>query len=459
LLLSAARRLHTVSADLARATYLDALVAAIWAHDMGSSPEVRAVAEAARMAPPGPVPPRVLDVLLDAVALRATEGYAAAAPALTRALDMVLALDAGGHGSDRWHWLAGGRIGQIIAMEVWDFESWQELAARQVQFSRTTGALMHLTFALNYQARTHILAGELRAAERLIEEDHLIAEATGNTPIADTAMLLAAWRGQEQQAAELVETVSREATEHGASRLISLTDYANLVLYNGLGRSDVAHEAGRQAFRRGPMGYGSHIVPELAESAARTGDTQLLADVLEWLSERAHTTPTEWVLGIETRVRALLNEGEQAEGCYRESIERLDRTRVRAQLARAHLLYGEWLRRENRRIDAREQLRTPHEMLDAMGAAAFAERARRELLATGETVRKRVSDTSTALTAQEAQVARLARDGLSNPEIAARLFISSRTVQYHLRKVFTKLGISTRSQLHRVLPADRDGVS
>jgi len=207
------------------------------------------------------------------------------------------------------------------------------------------------------------------------------------------------------------------------------------------------------------MGYGSHIVPELAESAARTGDTQLLADVLEWLSERAHTTPTEWVLGIETRVRALLNEGEQAEGCYRESIERLDRTRVRAQLARAHLLYGEWLRRENRRIDAREQLRTAHEMLDAMGAAAFAERARRELLATGETVRKRVSDTSTALTAQEAQVARLARDGLSNPEIAARLFISSRTVQYHLRKVFTKLGISTRSQLHRVLPADRDGVS
>ena len=456
LLLSAARRLHTVSADFARAAYLDALVAAIWAHDMGSSPEVRAAADAARTAPPGPVPPRVLDVLLDAVAMRVTEGYATAAPALTRALDMVLALDVGRDGSDRWQWVAGGRISQIIAMEVWDFESWRALAARQVQFSRETGALMHLTFALNYQARTHILAGELRAADRLIEEDHLIADATGNTPIADTAMMLAAWRGQEREASELIETVSREATERGADRLISLAAYASLVLHNGLGHSPAAHDAGRRAFEREAMGYSSHIVPELAESAARIGDTRLLTAVLEWLTECTRSTPTEWALSIDARVRALLSKGDVAEGCYRESIERLGRTRIRAQLARAHLLYGEWLRRENRRVDAREQLRTAHEMLEAMGAAAFAERARRELLATGETVRKRVSDTSDALTAQEAQVARLARDGLSNPEIGARLYISSRTVQYHLRKVFAKLGVSTRSQLHKVLPADPD---
>ena len=458
LLLSAARRLHTVNAELARTTYLDALVASIWAHDMGSSPEVRAVAEAARTAPPGPVPPRVLDVLLDAVAMRVTEGYAAAAPTLARALAMVLALDVGRDGSERWHWLAGGRIGQIIAMEIWDFESWHTLAARQVQFSRKAGALMHLTFALNYLARTQLLAGELRAADRLIEEDRLIAEATGNTPIADTAMMLMAWRGDEREASDLVETVTREATERGASRLLSLAAYASLVLYNGLGGSAAAHEAGRQAFERGAMGYGSHIVPELAESAARTGDTQLLLTIREWISDRARATPTEWVSGIEARVRALLSDGAEAEGCHRESIERLSRTRVRAQLARAHLLYGEWLRRENRRLDAREQLRTAHEMLAAMGAAAFAERARRELLATGETVRKRVSETTTALTAQEAQVARLARDGLSNPEIGARLFISSRTVQYHLHKVFIKLEISTRSQLHRVLPADPDEV-
>ena len=456
LLLSAARRLSAVGADTARAAYLDALVAAIWAHDMGSSPEVRAAAEAARLAPPGPVPPRVLDVLLDVVAMRVTDGYAAAAPALTRALDMVLALEASRDGADRWLWLAGGRIGQIIAMEIWDFESWYTLAARQVRSSRETGALMHLTFALNYLARTHILAGELRTADRLIEEDHLIADATGNTPIADTAMMLAAWRGQEQEASELIGAVSQEAAERGADRLVSLAAYASLVLYNGLGQSAAAHDAGRRAFERGAMGYGSHVVPELAESAARTGDTQLLSALLEWLAERTRATPSEWVLGIDARVRALLSEGEAAERCYRESIERLGRTRIRAQLARAHLLYGEWLRRANRRVDAREQLRTAHEMLEEMGAAAFAERARRELVATGETVRRRAGDTSDVLTAQEAQVARLAKDGLSNPEIGARLYISSRTVQYHLRKVFTKLGISTRSQLHRVLPADQD---
>jgi DNA-binding CsgD family transcriptional regulator len=457
LLLSAARRLQPVDAGLARATHLDALVAAIWASDP-SSPQVREAAEAARSAPPGPVPPRVLDVLLDAVALAVSEGYAAAATALTRALEMVLALEPGSGESDRWLWLAGGRISQIIAMELWDFESWHTLAARQVQFSRRTGALMHLTFALNYLARTHILVGELGAATRLVEEDHLIAEAAGNPPIADTAMMLAAWRGQEHEASELIETVSREATARAAPALVSRADYASSVLYNGLGRSTDAYHAARRAFERLPMGYGSHIVPELAEAAARTGDNHVLAAALEWPSERTRVTPADWMLGIEARARALLSDGHIAERCHQKSIERLSRTRVRAQLARAHLLYGEWLRRENRRADAREQLRTAHDMLEAMGAEAFAERARRELLATGETVRKRVSESSDALTAQEAQVARLARDGLSNPEIGARLFISSRTVQYHLRKVFTKLGISSRSQLYRVLPSDPDPV-
>ena len=455
LLLSAARRFEPVNVELARATYLDALTAAIWANEMASS-GVREAAEAARRAPRGPSPPRAVDVLLDAVALRMTAGYAVAAPALRRALDVVLALEVSTSESDRWLWLAGGRISQIIAMEIWDFESWHALSASQLQFSRDTGALMHLGFALNYRARTHILAGELAAATRLVEEDHLIAEAAGHSPIADTAMMLAAWRGQEQEASGLIDVVSREAAARGAPALGIRADYASSVLYNGLGRSAAAYDAARRAFAREPMGYGSHIVPELAEAAARTGDIQLLTAAREWLSERARATPTDWVLGIESRVRALRSEGAAAEECYRESIEMLGRTRVRAQLARTHLLYGEWLRRENRRADAREQLRTAHEMLEAMGADGFADRARRELLATGETVRKRASHTSDALTAQEAQVARLARDGLSNPEIGARLFISSRTVQYHLRKVFTKLGISSRSQLHRVLPSDAD---
>jgi ATP/maltotriose-dependent transcriptional regulator MalT len=231
------------------------------------------------------------------------------------------------------------------------------------------------------------------------------------------------------------------------------------VLYNGLGRHDAARDAARRAFERDPMGYGPFVVPELAEAASRTGDTALVRAALEWLSERTRVTPTEWALGIEARVRALLSEGGEAESLYRESIARLGRTRVRAELARAHLLYGEWLRRERRRGAAREQLRTAHDMLDAMGIGAFADRAWRELAATGEIACKRAVETRSELTAQEAQVARLARDGLSNPEIGARLFISARTVQYHLSKVFTKLAISSRGQLNRVLPADPDTVT
>jgi DNA-binding CsgD family transcriptional regulator len=224
------------------------------------------------------------------------------------------------------------------------------------------------------------------------------------------------------------------------------------VLYNGLGRHDAARDAAWRAFERDPVGRGPFLVTELAEAASRTGDAALVRAALEWLSERTAVTPTEWALGIEARVRALVSEGEAAERLYRESIARLGRTRLHVELARAHLLYGEWLRRERRRVDARQQLRTAHEMLTAMGVEAFADRARRELLATGETVRKRTVETRGELTAQEAQIARLARDGLSNPEIGVRLFISPRTVKYHLRKVFLKLGINSRTELGRVLP-------
>jgi ATP/maltotriose-dependent transcriptional regulator MalT len=236
--------------------------------------------------------------------------------------------------------------------------------------------------------------------------------------------------------------------------MVNFADYANSVLYNGLGRHDAARDAARRAFERDQLGHGPYVVPELAEAASRSGDLALVRVALEWLSERTRTAHTDWVLGIEARVRALLSEGDVAERLYRESIAHLARTRVRAELARAHLLYGEWLRRERRRVDAREQLRTAHDMLTAMGIEAFAERARRELLATGETTRKRATETGDELTAQETQIARLARNGLSNPEIGTRLFISPRTVQYHLRKIFAKLKISSRVELDRVLPAD-----
>jgi DNA-binding CsgD family transcriptional regulator len=452
LLLSTAKRLEPLDAGLARETHLEALGTAIWAGSADGSGGVGEAAEAARAAPPGPEPPRVVDVLLDAFALRLTEGYAAAAPLLTRALKLVLALDVASGEAGRWLWLTGRRAGAIIALELWDYESWHALVARQTQVARDTGALVQLQLALNILAWTHLVAGELTAAAQLFEEDRLIAEATGNPPIAYNEMLLAAWRGREAQASELIEATLQAPTAGGLG--VISASYASSVLNNGLGRYDAARDAAWRAFERDPVAHGPFLVPELAEAASRTGDLALVRAALGWLSERTRVTSSEWALGIEARVHALLSGGNTAERRYRESIARLGRTRLRAELARSHLLYGEWLRRENRRLDAREQLRTAHEMFAAMGAEAFAGRARRELLATGETVRKRTVETRGELTAQEAQIARLARDGLSNPEIGTRLFISVRTVQYHLHKVFTKLDIRSRSQLDRVLPSD-----
>jgi DNA-binding CsgD family transcriptional regulator len=457
LLLSAARRLEPVDADLARETHLEALWEAVmWAGDLDLPGGALEAAAAARAAPPGPDPPRVADVLLDALALRLTEGHAAAVPALRRALEMVLTLDVSFDEASRWLRLAGA----IIAFELWDAECWLALATRQVRVAREAGALVQLQFALNFLTIPHLHAGELATVARLIDEDSLLAEAAGNPAGAPNMMMLSAWQGREQEASELIEATVQAATVRGVGMLVNFAAYASSVLNNGLGRHDAARDAARRAFERGHLGIGPLIVPELVEAAARTGDETLVRAALQWLSERTRVSPTEWALGMEARVRALLSEGEDAESYYQESIGRLGRTRIRAELARAHLLYGEWLRRRGRRIEAREQLRTAHDMLDAMGIGAFAKRARRELAATGETARKRpvlgIVQASEALTGQEAQVARLARDGLSNPEIGARLFISSRTVQYHLGKVFTKLGISSRSQLHRVLPADPD---
>ena len=452
LLLSAARRLEPLNADLARDTHLEALEAAMWVGDLDITGGAREVAQAARAAPPAPEPPRVVDVVLDALALRFTEGYAVAAPGLTRALDLLLSVNVPNDQVGRRVWLAGGRASALVAPELWDAESWQSLAARQAQFARDTGALVHLQFALNLLAWTHLVAGELTTAALLLEEDRLIAEATGNPAIAYPQIVLAAWRGEEVQASELIEATLQEAATHALGTVVNYTAYASSVLYNGLGRHDAARDAAWQAFEGDHLGYGPFVVPELAEAASRTGDVVLVRAALEWMSERTRVTPTEWALGIEARVRALLSEGDAAERLYRESIERLSRTRIRVELARAHLLYGEWLRRENRRGDARKQLRTAHEMFAAMGTEAFADRARRELLATGEHVRTRTVETRDELTAQERQIARLARDGLSNPEIGTRLFISPRTVQYHLRKVFIKLDITSRNQLDRVLP-------
>ena len=313
----------------------------------------------------------------------------------------------------------------------------------RVQLARDTGALGHLPFALSFLARSHMLAGELTMATLVLNEARLIAEATGNQAVVNAPMILAAWRGDEAEASKMIEASSDEA----AARRWASNSYARAVLYNGLGRHDAARDAAWEACQPDPIGYGSWLVPELAEAASRMADRALLEYSLEWLSERTRVVTSGWASGIEARVRALLSEGDVAERLYRESIVHLSGPRVRLELARTHLLYGEWLRRERRRLDARKHLRTALEVFTSMGAEAFARRAERELLATGERARKRTVDTLDQLTPQEEQVARLAAEGHTNREIAARLFISASTVEYHLRKAFRKLEVKSRVQL------------
>ncbi len=442
LFMSVAHRLESLDPELARETYLEALSGAM-ASDIDVDGGAAAAAAAARAAPPGPVPPRMVDLLLDSFAIRLTDGYAAAAPTLARALEHLLALDLSDEDGRRWLSLAGARNGHIVALELWDDQALDLLEARQLRVARDAGAYGQLHFALSFVARNHMLAGELAAAARLIDEARLIAEATGNSPPVNGAMILAAWRGDETLAAELIEATSEESTR----RRWTSNNYARSVLYNGLGRHDAALEAAWDAMQPDPIGYGTWLVPELAEAASRAADRARLEFAAAWLSERTRVIRSAWLDGVEARVRALLSEGEAADALYRESIAHLSGTRARLELARTHLLYGEWLRRERRRVDAREQLRTALEAFTGMGAEAFARRAERELLATGEQARKRTSDTLGELTSQEAQISRLVVEGHSNREIAARLFISPSTVEYHLRKVFRKLDVKSRTQL------------
>jgi DNA-binding CsgD family transcriptional regulator len=451
LLLSAARQFESLNAPLAREIYLEALTVALYVGDLGMPGGAREVAEAARAGPSAADPPRSVDVVLDALALLLTEGYAAAAPALSQALDLLVAMDPGTGEDRRWRFLAGGRVGMTIAMERCDWDSLHSLTEGQARAARDVGALVQLRFALMGLGTAYVMEGELGAAARVVGEEHLIAEATGTPVLSYTEMLLAAWRGRELAATELIEATVRLGTARGLGYVVRFAKSAEAVLYNGLGQYDAAREAARRSWADQPVAAGVFAVPELAEAAARTGDVPLVLAAHEWLSDRALVLPTDWVLGIEARVRALLSDGDTAERGYRESIEHLSRTRIRAQLARSHLLFGEWLHREDRPGDARAQLRVAHHLFSAMGAEGFAERARIGLLEAGETVRKWTAGTATELTAQEAHIARLAVDGRTNAEIGAQLFLSARTVEWHLRKVFTKLGIASRRQLRQAL--------
>ena len=445
-LLDAGKRLERLDAELARETYLDAFDAAIFAGRESAGGGVARVADAVRAAPRGPQPPRPTDLLLDALATRFAKPYEAAVQPLREALAAVA--DAGDRGGDtRALWLAWR-----VAPDLWEDELWHELASSAVRLARDAGRLSILPIALTYRAAVHVQAGEFDAASGLIEDADALSTATGSAPLWYTSLALAAWRGDESRALELIQAGRGDATVRGEGRAIGLAHYATAVLYNGLGRYEDALTAAARACAYEDLGLFGWALAELVEAGTRSGERAAAVDALRRLDERTKVAGTDWALGVLARSRALLCDGEEAEQLYREAIERLGRTCIAVHLARAHLVYGEWLRRENRRVDAREQLRAAHEMFTRMGAEAFTERARRELLATGETVRKRSVETLDELTAQEAQIARLAAQGQSNPEIAAELFISPRTVEYHLRKVFTKLDIASRKELRGAFP-------
>jgi DNA-binding CsgD family transcriptional regulator len=322
-----------------------------------------------------------------------------------------------------------------------------------VTITREAGALSELPLALNSCVYPHLFAGELEVAATLVEEARTVSEATGSNLAPYGALGLAALRGREREARTLIDATISEAAPRGEGIGVTMAHWANALLCNGLGRFEHALTAAQEAARhQQELTAPRWGLAELVEAAARSGAPELASEALERLSETARASGTDWALGVESRGRALVSENEVADRLYLEAIERLGRTRVRVELARAHLLYGEWLSGEQRRVNAREHLHTAHEMFDHMGAEAFAERARRALLATGEAVRQRSVGGFAELTAQEAQIARLARDGQTNPEIGAQLFISPRTVEFHLRKVFAKLGISSRKELRGALP-------
>jgi DNA-binding CsgD family transcriptional regulator/tetratricopeptide (TPR) repeat protein len=447
LLVSAARRLERLDPELARETYLDAWGAAMFAGRLAAAGGLLEVSRAARAAPAPTHVPHPSDLLLDALALLITEGRAAAASALRRASEAFAGTDDPAENQFRWTWLP-----PVPSYVLWDDKAWYTINARQLQLARGAGALARIPMGLITQAVIDAWSGEFTSAAAATAEAEEITEATGIGIAPYGAMLLAALRGREADGSQLLEPAINAAAAVGQGFGVQWGEFVKAILFNGLRRYEQALAAAQRASDDTPQLFiASWALAELIEAASRSGQPELGVNALGRLTEDATAAGTDWGAGVAARSRALLCEGAKAERLYREAVERLERTRLRPELARAHLLYGEWLRREHRRVDARAQLRTAHEMFGAIGMEAFTERARRELAATGETVRKRTVETSNDLTPHEMQIARLVCEGLSNAEIGARLFISPRTVEWHLHKVFEKLSVNSRTQLARVL--------
>ncbi|MFF0445403.1 AAA family ATPase [Streptomyces sp. NPDC004609] len=446
LLLQAARRLEPLDLGLARETYLTAWLAAMFAGGLATGGSLAEVSQAARELPRSRRPDRA-EVLLDALSLVITSGPAAAAPALRGAVDAMAAADLSAPDAPRWGWLA-----HAAAVAMWDHDAWRSLLEREAEALRAVGAFDLLPVVLVALTTVTAWAGDFAAAAALIAESDAVCEATGAPADAFGPLTLAALRGEADEAAWRIEAMTAGSPGTGREAPVTYANWAAAVLYNGLGRYDDALAAATRADDGSRDLFAARwALPELVEAAVRSGNPDLAADPMARLAASALSGGTDLGAGIESRCRALLSEGGSAERLYREAVDRLARTRCRPELGRAHLLYGEWLRREGRRADARSRLRDAYDMLTAVGMSGYAERARRELLATGETVRKRTVETLSDLTPREALIARLACDGRTNQEIGTTLFISPRTVEWHLRKVFGKLGITSRRELNAAL--------
>jgi DNA-binding CsgD family transcriptional regulator len=450
LLLKAARQLERLDPALARDTYLEALSAAMFAGRLAVGVTARDVAEAARSAPQASRPPRPADLLLNGLAIRFTDGYAAATAPLQRAVQAFSADDLPPEDEIRWLWLAC-----TSAAEVWDDESWYTLSARYLTRAREAGALSELPLALTHRSVVLVFAGQLAEVAALVDETEAVSNVTGSHLVPYGALLQAAWQGDDD-VEHLAEASMREARRRGEGIGVGVIQSALALTQNSLGRRPDAMTAATVA-----SAFPDDLVSscwgliELIEAAARAGDRDRARTALQTLSVMTTASGTGWALGIEARCRALLACGVEAEQLYREAIDRLAGTRIRTELARTQLLYGVWLRRQQRRHDARAHLRIAHDMFTAMGAEVWAGCAAQQLRSAGDSVRRRSTEASADLTTHEAQIVRLACDGLSNLEIGARLFLSPRTVEWHLGNVFAKLGITSRRELNRALARPR----
>ncbi|MST33369.1 hypothetical protein GHK86_11650 [Acidimicrobiaceae bacterium USS-CC1] len=447
LLLEAASRFRTADVDRAHTIYLEAFAVALQADRMATDGGVARVASTVAAALPSGRPPDARELLLRGLSTAYTEGLAAAAPALRAALDAFRGADRDRSAVAAWAWLPGR-----IAGELWDEAAWDELSRRGVERLRDAGALATLPAALSVRAFILLYRGELAAVASLVDEIRVATEATGTDLAPYAALVLAAGRGREAELTALTDSTVERASARGEGFALAVIAYLRALLYNSLGRyADAVAAVRHEADPSGEAGLSTRAVSELVEAAAKAGDTALAGRALQRLTESTRAAGTEWALGVEARNRALLARDAAAEALYEEAIRRLASTGLRFELARAQLLYGEWLRRQRRRGDARRHLMAAETAFEAMGADGFADRAGRAILATGQLVRRRVDDTRFDLTPQERQIAELARSGLSNPEIPTRPFASPRTVEYHLGKVFAKLGIRTRGELPAVL--------